>query len=224
MISAHKIPWDLNASGVSINYPNLCELTEQFLFEHLNPDNDDTSDPRPSDRDHPTITSKIAVFRSAVATFYAPSNESGIHSMCHERIWASPSWHKKVPWYDTALVVEDDTWPGMRGLQVVRVRLFFSFLFDGVEYQCALVEWFSRIGNRLDPDTGLWQVKPDVTGAKWDVSVIHLDLFFRGTHLLPIFNGDQFLPHGFHHGYTLDCFHSYFVNKYSDHIAHEMLF
>ena len=140
MISAHKIPQDLNALGGSINYPNLCELTEQFLFEHLNPDNNVTSEPGPSDHDHPTITIKIAVFWSAVATFYTPSDESGIHSMHCEQIWASLSWCKKVPQYDTALVVEDDTWPGMRGLWVVRVKLFFSFLFDGVEYLCALVE------------------------------------------------------------------------------------
>lgn len=217
-ISARNVPQDLDTLGDSINYPNLRDLTEQFLFEHLNPQSE------PSDLEYPSISSKISVFRSAVATFYAPSDESGIHGMRRERIRASPSWRRKVPRYDTALVVEDESQPGMRGLRVVRVKLFFSFLFDGVEYPCALVEWFSRIGNRPDPDTGLWRVKPDVTGGKRDVSVIHLDSFFRGTLLLPIFDRDRFLPRHFHHGYTLDSFHSYYVNKYSDHLAHEMLF
>ena len=139
-ISARNVPQDLDTLGDSINYPNLCDLTEQFLFEHLNPQSD------PSDLG---ISSKISVFRSAVATFYAPSDESGIHGMRRERIRASPSWRQKVPRYDTALVVEDESQPGMRGLQVVRVKLFFSFLFDGVEYPCALVEWFSRIGHTI---------------------------------------------------------------------------
>ena len=81
MISACKFPWDLDALGVSINYPNICELTEKFMFQHLTPDDNDTSEPGPSDCDYTTITSKIAVFWSAVATFYAPSNKSGIHGM-----------------------------------------------------------------------------------------------------------------------------------------------
>ena len=79
-------------------------------------------------------------------------------------------------------------------------------------------------GSRPDPDTGLWKVRPDVTQGQRDVSVIHLDSFFRGTHLLPIFDGDHFLPRGFHHSYTLDSFHTYFVNKCIDNLAHEMLF
>ena len=149
-ISARNVPWDLDTLGDSINYPNLHDLTEQFLFEHLNPQSE------PSDLEYPSISSKISVFRSAVATFYAPSDESGIHGMHRERIRASSSWCWKIPRYDTALVVEDESQPGMRGLRVVRVKLFFSFLFDGVEYPCTLVEWFSRIGNRPDPDTGLW--------------------------------------------------------------------
>ena len=44
-----------------------------------------------------------------------------------------------------------------------------------------------------------------------------------GTHLLPIF-GDRSVPHNFHYSYTLDAFHSYFVNKYIDHASHEMVF
>ena len=174
--------------------------------------------------DYPSTSSKFSVFHSAVATFYAPSDESGIHGMHCEQIQASPLWHRKMPQYDTALVVEDEGMPGMKGLRVVRVKLFFSFSFDGVDYPCALVEWFSCIGSHPDPDTGLWKVRPDVTQGQRDVSVIHLDSFFRGTHLLPIFDGDHFLPHGFHHSYTLDSFHTYFVNKCIDNLAHEMLF
>ena len=54
-------------------------------------------------------------------------------------------------------------------------------------------------------------------GVMWghqDLLVIHLNSFFRGTHLLPIFNGDWFLPCGFHQSYTLGCFtHVLSTNK-----------
>ena len=219
---ACNVPCDLDALGHSIGHSNLCELTEHFLFEQLNHGNNILAE-QPA-VDYPSTSSKFSVFHSAVATFYAPSDESGSHGMCHEQIWASPLWCKKMPQYDTALVVEDKGMPGIKGLQVVRVKLFFSFSFDGVDYLCALVEWFSHIGSCPDPNTGLWKVRPKVTQGQWDVSVIHLDSFFRGTHLLPIFDGDHFLPHGFHHSYTLDSFHTYFVNKCIDNLAHEMLF
>ena len=206
--------------GDSIGHSDLRKLTEQFLFEQLNPEDENTSE----SHSYPHITSKISVFRSAVATFLAPSDDSGIHGMRRERIHASPSWCRKVPRYDTAFVVEDETKPGMMGMRVVRVKLFFSFSFRGVDYPCALVEWFSRVGSHPNPDTGLWKVRPDVTRGTRDVSVIHLDSFYRGAHLLPVFCSGKPLPHGFHHSFTLDSFHSYFVNKYIDHLAHEMVY
>ena len=55
-ISAHNVPRDLNMLGDSINYPNLRDLTEQFLFKHLNPQSE------PSDLEYPSISSKISVF------------------------------------------------------------------------------------------------------------------------------------------------------------------
>lgn len=111
----------------------------------------------------------------------------------------------------------------MQGLRVVRIKLLFSFNFEGVCYPCALVEWFRTMGNRPDPDTGLWKVKPDMTHGERDMSVLHLDTFLRGAHLLPVF-GSRPIPHNFHYSYTLDSFQSYFVNKYIDHASHEMVF
>ena len=115
----------------------------------------------------------------------------------------------------------DDSQPGMMGMNVVRVLLFFSFDYNGVEYPCAVMEWFQTI--RLDHVMGLWVVCPDVTWGKRDKSVLHLDSFLRGTHLIPKY-GMQRLPLDFHFSYSLDAFQAYYVNKYIDHHANEIIF
>jgi len=52
----------------------------------------------------------------------------------------------------------------MMGMNVIRVLLFFSFEYDGVEYPCAVMEWFETVG--LDHVMGLWVVCPDVMQGK----------------------------------------------------------
>ena len=189
-----------------------------FLFKQLYPE-DNSSDP-----DHyPTISSKISVFNSAIATFYAPSDDSGICGMHHEHLYSTSSWHRWGPRQDTALVVEDQSKPGMQGLWVVRIKLLFSFSFEGVDYPCALIEWFQTIDNHPDSDTGLWKVKLDMTHGEHNMSMLHLDMFLCGAHLLPVF-GDHPLPQNFHNSFTLDLFHTYFVNNFIDHASHEMVF
>lgn len=213
------MPRDLETLADHYDQPDLPSLTRQFVFEQLHPD----ADPYNSER-HPIIPSKISVFNSAIATFYALSDDSGIHGMHRERLRSTPSWRGRGPRHDTALVVEDQSKSGMRGLRVVRIKLLFSFNFEGIYYPCALVEWFRLKGNCPDADMGLWRVEREMTGGDRDMSVLHLDTFLRGAHLLPCFDGHRPLPHNFHWSYTLDAFHTYFVNKYIDHTSHEMVF
>ena len=163
----------------------------------------------------------VSVFASAVATFFAPSDPSGIHGMRHERIRSTPCWRGSEPRYDCAFVVEDEEKSGMSGMAVVRVRLFFSVEYEGVHYLCALVEWFKRMGR--DPLTGMWIVRPDCTRGSRDRSVIHLDSFLCGAHLIPVY-GNLRLPLDFKHYYSLDVFKAYYVNKYIDHHAYEIVF
>jgi len=73
----------------------------------------------------PSITSKTSVFGLAVATFYAPSDPSGRHGMRCEHIRSTPSWRGCKQWHDCAFVIMDDSKPGMMGMNVIRVLLFF---------------------------------------------------------------------------------------------------
>lgn len=166
----------------------------------------------------------ISIFHSAIATFYAPSDESGIHGMRRERIRSTPSWRKGPARHDCAFVVEDQMQVGMKGMAVVRVILLFSFRHGGIVYPCALVEWYKKIGRSADAATGMWKVKleKDRCGHR-TVTVLHLDSFLRSAHLIPVY-GEDFIPVGFQYTDSLDAFAAFYVNKYADHHAHEIAF
>lgn len=166
------------------------------------------------------IHSKISVFNSAVATFFAPSDPSGSHGMRRERIRSTPSWRGHEPRHDCAFIVEDDSKEGVSGMAIVRVMLFFSMDYNNVYYPCALVEWFKKVAH--DPVTGMWVVRPDTVRGRRYKSVVHLDSFLWGAHLIPVY-GKKTLPLDFHYSYSLDVFQTYYVNKYIDHHANEIV-
>ena len=112
----------------------------------------------------------------------------------------------------------------MRGLDVAHVQLFFSFCHDGIEYPCALVHWFSRVGYSPDVDTGMWIVKPDISNNGENfISIIHLDTVVRACHLIPVF-GPLRVSRTLSCTDTLDTFAHFYVNKYVDHYAFEVAF
>ena len=217
-----RYPRFLEALAVHINHPRLPALTRRFLFDQLNKNGDLTSDDVDIE-DCPVIEGKISVFHSAIASFFAPSDECGLRGMRRERIRSCSLWRGKAPRRDCALVVEDEDKPGMRGMNVARIQLFFSFSYDGKKYPCALVEWFSRLGRSPDSETGMWKVRPDIRRGQRLCSVIHLNSLLRGAHLLPIF-GNRFLPINFDYTYSLDAFAGYYVNHFADHHSHEIIF
>ncbi|KDQ50195.1 hypothetical protein JAAARDRAFT_142328, partial [Jaapia argillacea MUCL 33604] len=102
------------------------------------------------------------VFHSAVALFYAPSDLCGAGRMCQERIRSNPCWCGEHPRCDTIFISLDPDQPGMHGMVIGRVFLFFSFVFQGVQYSCALVHWLVPIVK--DDDTGMWVVRPEFSG------------------------------------------------------------
>ena len=213
-------PEDIAAEIEQPDFPN---LIQHFIYkeQHSDDTSDDSSD---SESALPTFYGKITVFPSAVATFHAPSDISGIGGMRRERIRAVKVWRKGPARYDTIFVNTDPSKEGMRGLEIARVRLFFSFSHDGVDYPSALVHWFSRVGDLPDEHTGMWVVEPDVldNGGPF-MSIIHLDTILRASHLLPVF-GQGRVSKTLQFTDTLDTFTRFYVNKYIDHHAFEIAF
>ena len=198
--------------SIHIDEPNLIYMTQVCLARQTNSSVEDVSE---------TPLGTTSVFHSAVATFFAPSDISGTCGMRRERIRSTPSWRGGAPRRDCAFIVEDDDMAGMGGMAVVRILLLFSVTFGGVQYPCALVEWFRKIG--CDPITGMWVVRPDRTRGRRDRTVVHLDAFLRAAHLIPVY-GKEIIPLDFNHTYSLDTFEAYYVNKYIDHHSYDIVF
>lgn len=160
------------------------------------------------------------MYNSAVATFYAAADPSGIGGMRREFIRAMPSWRKGPPRYDTVFLDRNRNLPGMRGIGVVRALMFFSFDFRGVTYPCALVRWYTTLGDGPDEDTGMWVVQPEMDAGSPVVSIIHLDCVIRSAHLVAIY-GTEPIPKIQCHQ-SLDAFKVFYVNKFIDHHAFQL--
>jgi hypothetical protein len=206
-----------------IDQPDLVNLIQQFLYDQCHSDSE--SDESSSNTSNlPEFHEKICVFTSAVATFHAPSDISGIGGMRYERIHAVATWRKGPARYDCVFVNTDPSARGMRGFDIARVRLLFTFKHEGTTYPCALVHWYSRVGDSPDEDTGMWVVEPDyLEDSAHFASVIHLDTIFRAAHLMPVY-GNEYAPTYLSFDQSLDAFRTFYVNKYIDHQAFETAF
>jgi len=162
----------------AINQPNFTWLIQQFIHDEGGSGSDSETSSIPSDL--PIFYKKITVFTSAVATFYAPSDISGIGGMHCERIRAVDTWRNGPGCYDCIFVCMDPSVESMRGLDIACIWLWFSFKHEGTNYPCALVHWYSCIGDSADENTGMWVVTPDILEDKTHfASVIHLNTIFR---------------------------------------------
>jgi len=161
-----EYPRSLTALRLKIHQHDLLDLTRRFLFYQLNP----TSSIEPDNlvlAECPMIwDSKVSVFHSATATFCTPSNPSGPRGMYREVIRSTPSWSKgdiSGLRRDCVFVdVGNSEKPGMSGLLVARVHLFFRLSYDGTNHPCALVHWYLT-SNKPDVATGFWVVQPEFT-------------------------------------------------------------
>jgi hypothetical protein len=148
--------------------------------------------------------------------------------MHQERIRATRSWYRGAARYDCVFVGNGDSdQAGFRGLIVARVCTFFSVEFQGTIFPCALVHWFSHVGNEPDPVTGMWRVRPDFDTRRDNcavLGVISLDSIFRAAHLIGCSGSRRIPRHGFDHTKALDSFRTFYVNNYADHHAHEIVF
>jgi len=215
---------------MKIGQQNLPDLARRFLFYQLHPDSDVEPDTLPLEQCPVLWDSRVSVFHSATAIFRAPSNPSGPGGMYREVIRSTPEWTKgdvAGPRRDCIFVDGGESnAPGMRGLLVARVYLFFRFSFANVEYPCALVHWYTTVGTEPDSSTGLWVVEPEYTHGHHyrSMSVIHLDSIVRGAHLLPRFPSNTQVHRDIDYTQTLDAYQSFYVNKHIDHHAFEIAF
>lgn len=220
---------DPDILATELDQPNFIISIRRFLYEQLHGRNNPSGAHDVPEHGLPALYGeRLAIYPSARATFYAPSDLCGTGGMSYERIRAVPSWKKGPPRYDCVFVETDPDAMGMAGLDIARVRLFFSFTYRGVFYPCALVEWFSRFGDGPDEDTNMWVVTPDIdedsdNAARRTVSVIHIDTILRAAHLLGVCDSKP-LPTGLSFTQTLDIFHAYYVNKYIDYHSFEIAF
>ena len=144
--------------------------------------------------------------------------------MTRERIHATPKWRNEGARYDCAFVSTNPLQEGMRGMDIVRIYLFFSFKAENTIYPCALVQWYSRVGDHPDPDTGMWKVRPDINSdGSPTLAVIHLDTIVRAALLIGVY-GSTFIPDEIQPTNSLDIFQCYYVNKYADHHSYEIAF
>lgn len=206
-----------------LGVPHLADYLARFIHKQINPDEQRDIEDIPS---HllPQINGKVRVFPSAICTYYAPSDKSGIRGMLRERIRCVNSWRKGPVRRDTVYVSEDPFLDGFRGLLVARVRLFLSVVHQKCTYPCALVEWFSTVGDEPCPDTGMWMVEPDIdVNDERMMEVIHLDSIIRGAHLIGA-PGASFIPTELKSHQSLDAFPLFYVNKYIDYHSHETVF
>ena len=85
------------------------------------------------------------------------------------------------------------------------------------------MQWYSRVADEPDEDTGMWIVEPDFyPDGSQVMEVIHLDSVVRAAHLLGVC--DDFVPVDISHCDSLDTFASFFVNKFADHHAFAIAF
>ena len=209
--------------ALTFHQPDFPNLIRRFLFDQIHMH--DVDAPAGSDvplEQCPVFGSKISVYHSMVAVFYSPSDPSGLHGMRRETIRATPCWRKRTPRYDTVFVERDPTLVGIRGFDVVRVLAIFAFHWMDIYYPCALVHWFTHVGDERDEVMNMWVVQPDSNpDGSLAVGVVHLDSVLRAVHLMPVF-GDRMMPINLTADRSLDVFQSFYVNKYIDYHAFEI--
>ncbi|KAG1838972.1 hypothetical protein F4604DRAFT_1941063 [Suillus subluteus] len=185
------------ALAEEVRVPHLRRLICYFLFSQLFPDDPRNPEDVPA-ANCPQHDGSIRVFNSAAATFYAPSDPSGIGGMQREHIRACPLWRNVYARNDCVFVNTNPELEGIEGLEV------------------------TRVGDHADEDTGMWIVHPSVhDDGTLNFAVIHLKTVYQAAHLIPVY-GRDFIPNNIQYFHSYDAFCSYYVNKFADHHAFEI--
>ena len=144
-------------------------------------------------------------------------------AMRREYIRATPTWRQQGPHYDCVFVITDPELKGMCSMDIAHVHCFFSFKAHNNNYHCAVVHWFDCIGDEPDEVTGMWMVRPSFTGGgQPNTAVIHIDAIFHAAHLIPVYDRNFMSPDITPHN-SYDSFHRFYVNRFADHHAFEIM-
>ena len=221
-----KLSREVTVLADRMGLPELPNLVRRFLYQQENPELLIPLLGNVPLNICPTLSrTKVYVYPSAIATYFAPSDKSGTKGMFRERIRAVDSWRKGPSRHDCIFVEQDSDLEGFRGLLVARVRSFLSIRHNKVLYPCALVSWYSAIGNQPCPVTKMWKVQSDLDHLGQPIlDIIHLDTTLRNAHLMGVCDEATPLPYNFKFHDSLDSFKAFYVNKYIDHHAHEIAF
>ena len=217
-----RIPRLLRPLAAWLRIPSLPTLVSQFLYEQFHPDLDVPVEDVPSADCLHNV--RVRLYPSAVATYYAPSDKSGMGGMCRERIWSVHSWMGGPGRHDCVFITHNEDLAGFRVLYVGRVLAFLKITHEKVEYPAALISWFETVGSSPCPYTRMWKVhhELDETG-RHKLKVIHLDSVLCAAHLVGV-AGSSFIPYELNHTNALDAYKTFYVNKYIDYHAHEIAF
>ncbi|KAG2050399.1 hypothetical protein BDR06DRAFT_974481 [Suillus hirtellus] len=110
-VEEQKCIWTVAELVDEVNVPHLQHFIWYFLFSQLFPNNPCNLEDVPA-ASCPWHEGGLYVFNSAAATFYAPSDPSGVSSMQRKQIQACPLWQNVSP--------HNDYLEGMKGLEVAR--------------------------------------------------------------------------------------------------------
>ena len=219
---AHNVP----TLGEELGIHNLVVLICRFLFKQLHPDDPHESQFVPL-TEYPQFEGCIYTFNSACSRFYSLSDICGIQGMWREYIRSTSNWRNEDPHQDCVFIRTNpsrnptENSNSMPSFDVAWVLSFFSFVYDYTAYPCAVVQWFDKIGNRPNDNTGMWRVCPS-TLPNWTVhiTIVHLDAIYWATHLVSVY-GRQPISRNIKPCHSYDAFNMFYVNKYVDHHAFE---
>ena len=167
----------------------------------------------------------LNIYPSAVVTLYPNDTPTGLRSEQKERIRAVPSWRHGPGRYDTVLISAAPGVTTLSGFAVDRVRLLFRFRAKDANHDCALVHHYLTLGAAPDYDTNMWVVQRVLQRGTLHAQIIPLSDIHRPIQLIPVYLNQRKIPKSLSYNTCLDHehFRKFYVNKYSDHHAYEIL-
>ncbi|KAI6008460.1 hypothetical protein EDC04DRAFT_2871492 [Pisolithus marmoratus] len=196
-------PMNMRDLAIELNIPQFHNILWHFLQSQLQHEDHDPEDV-PLDK---LYDGSVNVYNSASSMFYAPSDMSGLHGMCHKHICCSPTWRNEGSHYDCVFVITNPHTKGMLGLDVTR-------------YPCVVICWFDHVGDGPN-NTGMWVVH--MCNAQ-DIAIIHIDTIYHAAQLIPVYASQHGIdPASIKPNESYDKSQFYYVNKFADHHVFEIV-